>query len=75
MTLTIQKNSNDKSIWADVSVIRYRNETGKADNITRIPSVVYLTDPSTKTDSPSTQAMLQTMAKKNNSIDPSKVQS
>ena len=67
--LSTQKNSIDKSIRADVNVIRYEYETQHADDMIWIPGRVNLTDPGTKTDSPLTQAMIQTMACGKLSID------
>lgn len=54
-------NSIVKSICAYVNVISYEYETGNVDNIVWIPGKVNLTNPGTKTDSPLTQTLFQTM--------------
>lgn len=61
-SLSTQRNSIDKSIRADINVIRYEYEIRNADDIIWIPAKVILTDPGTKPDSPLTQNMIQTMS-------------
>lgn len=68
-SLSTQRNSVDKSIRADVNVIRYEFETQHVDEIIWIPDRVNLTDPGTKTDSPLTQSLLQTMSNGKIAID------
>lgn len=70
-----QRISDDKSIRVDVNVIWYEFETHHVDEIVWILGQVNLTDPGTKTDSPLTQSLLQTMSNEKNAIDLSKHES
>lgn len=60
-TLSTCRNSIDRSIRADVSVIRYEFETQKVNRIFWIPGKVNLADPLTKPNSPLTQALQLTL--------------
>lgn len=61
-SLSTKRNSVDKSIRAEVNVIRFEYETGNADEIVWIPSRVNLIDPGTNTDSPLVQSLQLTIA-------------
>lgn len=74
-SLSTQRNSIDKSIRADVNVIRYEYETINADEIIWIPGRVNLSDPGTKTDSPLAQALQLTMSSGKLSLDLSESES
>ena len=56
-TLSTCRNSNDRSIRADVSVIRYEFETQKVNRMTWIPGNVNVADPVTKPNNPLVQAL------------------
>lgn len=56
-SLSTRRNSIDRSIRADVNVIRYEFETRNVNRITWIPGNFNLADPGTKTDSPPTQTL------------------
>lgn len=55
------RNSMDRSIRADVSVVRYEFETKNIDRMIWIPGKTNLADPLTKTNSPLTQTLQLTM--------------
>lgn len=48
--LSIQRNSIDRSIRADVNIIHLEFETGSADKIIWVPGSVNFVDPNTKRD-------------------------
>ena len=50
-SLSTQRNATDRSVRADVNVIRYELETNSVDHIVWIPGRVNLADPDTKRDS------------------------
>ena len=56
-TLSTCRNSIDRSIRADVSVIRYEFETQKVNRMSWIPGKVNLADPVTKPNSPLVEAL------------------
>ena len=56
-SLSTRRNSIDKSIRADVNVIRFEYEVGNVDIMCWLPGSVNPADPGTKTDSPLTQAL------------------
>ena len=56
-SLSTQRNSIDKSIRADVNVIRYEFQTRSVDKIVWVPGKVNLADPGTKRDSALTETL------------------
>jgi len=61
-TLSTQRNSIDKSIRPDVSVIRHEFERGNVNRITWIPGRVNIADAGTKPQSPLTEPLILTLA-------------
>ena len=56
-SLSTQRNATDKSIRADVNVIRYEFETNSVNEMVWVPGRVNLADPGTKRDSQLTDAL------------------
>lgn len=67
-TLSTCRNSIDRSIRADVSVIRYEFETQKVNSISCIPGKTSITDPLTKPNSPLVDALILSMFSRKISI-------
>ena len=61
-SLSTQRQSIDKSIRGDVSMIRYYFETGVLSQVVWIPGKVNLADVGTKPDSPLTTALQHCLA-------------
>lgn len=68
-SLSTQKNSIDKSVRADVSVIRFEFECGNVSTFKWIPGKNNLADPGTKPDSPLTESLCITLAEGRLSVD------
>jgi len=60
-SLTTQRNSIDRSIRADVNIIRFEYEVGNVDEIVWIPGSTNLADPGTKPDSALSEALQLTL--------------
>jgi len=56
-SLSTQRNSIDRSIRADVNVIRFEFETNSVNEMVWVPGSLNLADPGTKPDSPLTQPL------------------
>lgn len=56
-SLSTRRNSIDRSIRADVNVIRFEFETGNIDELCWLPGQLNIADPGTKTDSPLCQSL------------------
>lgn len=56
-SLSTRRNSIDRSIRADVNIIRFEYDMGHVDQICWLPGAVNLADPGTKTDIPLSQSL------------------